>query len=189
MPDRNVVLIGFMATGKTTVGRQLARRLNRPFFDTDSVIEKKLGLSIAEIFRRYGEKRFRSEEALVVRQLAKEKGAVIATGGGVVLNPHNISLLRQNGIIIALTAVPQVIWQRVKGKKDRPLLAVKSSNSDEEDILLRRIEDLLKTRAAAYAEADYVIDTSYLDHDEVVRVLLHYLAGQGIEAAEVNSAL
>ena len=103
---KNIVLIGFMGTGKTAVGRRLARRLKRKFVDTDAEIEKITGKTIAQIFARDGATRFRSEEALLVKKLAPKEGLVISTGGGLVLNPENVRLLRENGIFVALAADP-----------------------------------------------------------------------------------
>lgn len=119
---RNIVLIGFMGTGKSTVGRRLAQALSWNFVDTDAEIGDVTELSVSEIFRRYGETRFRSEESIVVTRLAQTEEIVIATGGGTVLNPINWEVLAQNGIIVSLYAPLEVILQRIGHKNDRPLL-------------------------------------------------------------------
>lgn len=157
---KNIVLIGFMATGKSTVGRRLAQCLRRTFVDTDKEIEAVTGKTIAQIFAKDGEKRFRSEENLIVKKLVSREGLVIATGGGLVLNPGNFRLLGENGIIIALTAPPDIIFQRVKGKKQRPLL----TKGD----LRENINRLLQERQGIYQKADLIVDTGTHTLDETV---------------------
>lgn len=162
----NLVLIGFMGTGKTTVGKKAAKELAMEFVDTDKEIEKVTGLTVSEIFAKYGEVRFRSEEQAAVRRLTQGGNRVIATGGGVVLNPENMELLRASGIVISLIAAPEVIYERVRRKKTRPLLA----SSD----LLATIKKLLQERADLYRVADAVVDTSNMSllqvRDEVVGI-------------------
>ncbi|MDD4334629.1 MAG: shikimate kinase [Desulfotomaculaceae bacterium] len=165
---KNIVIIGFMATGKSTVGRLLAQRLKRPFIDTDKKIEAVTGKTVAQIFARDGEKRFRSEENLLVKKLVLKKGLVIATGGGMVLNPENFRLLQENGILIALTASPDVIYQRVKGKKHRPLLA--------KGDLRENIRTLLQEREGIYQEADLTVDTGTCSVYGAVNQIISYLA-------------
>ncbi len=165
---RNIVLIGFMATGKSTIGRYLARRLGRPLIDTDKEIELVTGKTVAQIFARDGEKRFRSEESLLVRKLALKEGLIIATGGGMVLNRENFRLLKENGILIALTAAPEIILQRVKGKRHRPLLA----GGDLRD----NIKVLLQEREGIYREADLTVDTGCCSAGEAVQQIISYLA-------------
>lgn len=165
---KNIVIIGFMATGKSTVGRRLALCLKREFIDTDREIEAITGRTVAQIFARYGERRFRSEEDLLVRKLASREGLVIATGGGIVLNPENLRLFKVDGILIALTASPEVIYQRVKGKKHRPLLA--------KGDLREKIELLMKEREGVYGAADFTVDTGNRSVDESVGQIISYLS-------------
>lgn len=165
---KNIVLIGFMGTGKSAIGRRLAARLNREFVDTDEEIERVTGKTIAQIFAKHGEKRFRSEEALMVKKVAARENLVIATGGGVVLNPENVRLLKENGILILLTADPEVIYRRVKRKKNRPLL---EGSAD----LLSRIKELLAEREEAYKVAEFSVDTGKHTIEESVEQILNYL--------------
>lgn len=167
---KNIVLIGFMATGKSTVGRRLAQCLRRTFVDTDKEIEAVTGKTIAQIFAKDGEKRFRSEENLLVKKLVSRKGLVIATGGGLVLNPDNFISLEENGIIIALTASPDVIFQRVKGKKQRPLLA--------KGDLRENINKLLQERWDIYQKADLIVDTGIRILDESVGQIVSFINGR-----------
>lgn len=164
---KNIVLIGFMGTGKTAVGRRLAQRLGREFIDTDAEIERVTGKTVAQIFAKDGVTRFRSEEALLVKKLAGREGLVISTGGGLVLNPENVRLLKENGVLIALTAAPEVIYQRVKNKKNRPLLL--------KGDLRERIDSLLKEREGAYDVAEYTVDTGILSLDEAVEGIVRFL--------------
>lgn len=159
--QKNIVLIGFMGTGKSSVGSRLAAKLNWEFVDMDREIENINGISVSEIFRRYGERRFRSEESLMVKKLSLRDHLVIATGGGVVLEAENIAILRQNSIIILLEAKAQDIWARVNRKKGtRPLLKGASSSED--------IEKLLAARAKHYDCADIRINTSDKDLEYII---------------------
>jgi len=169
---KNIVLIGFMGTGKTTVGIRLAHRLGRNFLDMDSEIERVTNKTIPQIFAQEGEVRFRSEERLVVQRLSRQKNLVIATGGGVVLNPANVADFKRNGILICLAASPEVIYERVKGKKNRPLLN-RSNN------LLEHIRDMLDKRRPFYQTADCTIDTNGKSREQVVEEIVAYLAKSG----------
>ena len=144
MSDDNILLTGFMGTGKTTTGRALARRLGREFVDTDELLVARAGQSIADIFRASGENHFRALEAAAAEELAARRGLVIATGGRLLLDPDNATALGATGPIFCLTATPETILARVgadAGK--RPLL----SGADP----AARIRVLLAQRAPAYA--------------------------------------
>lgn len=167
---RNVVLIGFMATGKTTIGRRLARVLDRPFMDSDAEIERLVGKPVRRIFAEDGEIRFRSEEALLCRKLAAPAGLVVATGGGIVLNPENVRHLRSGGVLIGLRAEPVVIHERVGRKKTRPLL-----RGD----VRTRIAELLWSRAGLYDVTEFTVDTGKCGPAEAVRLILDYLKEHG----------
>ncbi|RJQ30636.1 MAG: shikimate kinase [Peptococcaceae bacterium] len=169
---KNIVLIGFMGTGKTTIGRRLAERLGRPFIDTDAAIEEVTGKTITQLFARDGAARFRSEEALLAKKLAGREGLVVATGGGMVLNPENVRLLKENGVLIALTAGPEVIHQRVRNIKNRPLLG----KGDQREALTR----LLKERAGVYDIAALTIDTGCCSQEQAVDEITRFLDGEGL---------
>lgn len=169
---KNIVLIGFMGTGKTAVGRRLAQRLRREFIDTDARIEEITGKTITQIFARDGVVRFRSEEALLVKKLAGREGLVISTGGGLVLDPENVRLLRQNGVLVAVTAAPEVIFDRVKSKRSRPLLL----KGDLQEL----IQTLLKEREGVYDVAEFTVDTSSCGVDWAVEQIVHYLSERNL---------
>jgi len=163
----NVVLIGFMGTGKTALGRALASRLGRPFVDTDVLIEERAGRPIPRIFAEDGEAAFRRLEAEVVAAVGNAQGSVIATGGGVVLNPENMAHLRRGGVIVALRAAPAAILARVGRGTGRPLLG-----ADPEESVRR----LLDERGPLYDDADLVVDTSTLQPEDAVRLVEMFAA-------------
>jgi shikimate kinase len=158
----NIALIGFMGAGKSVAGRALAAKLGMEFVDLDSLIEEKAGRSIAEIFARDGEPAFRRMETEITSQVADKEKAVIACGGGIVLEQNNVGLLRESSIIIYLAAEPAILLRRVlKSRERRPLLDVTDPAST--------IDDLLKYRRPLYEKAaDVIIDTSLLDISGVV---------------------
>lgn len=162
----NLVLIGFMGTGKTTVGRRCARFLGFRFVDTDARIVRRVGTSIPEIFAREGEGVFREMEARAVREVAGYVHVVIATGGGVVLNPENVRLLRASGILIWLKVAPEEILRRCRDRSTRPLLA-------DADDPLERIRAMLNQRTPFYeAAADTSVDATGLTHEMTTRLVL-----------------
>lgn len=165
----SIALIGFMGTGKTVVGGRLAQKLDKEFIELDAIIEQKAGQPIPEIFRREGETGFRVFEIEVTREIAGKKNAVIACGGGIVLNTINIDRLRQECIIVCLTASPAIILKRTSGDKDeRPLLAVADRS--------RQIKELLQYRKPYYERAaDIMMNTSRLKTDAVVERIIEKL--------------
>ena len=165
---KNIVLIGFMGTGKSTTGLRLAEKLKLHFIDMDREIEKLTGMTITDIFRRYGEIRFRSEEQLMAQKLCTQKNLVIAAGGGVVLKEETIALLQTNGVLVCLEAKPQYILERVNRKKGtRPLL--------KKDMQMEDIEEMLAIRKPLYSKADHCIDTSGKNIDAVVNEIISRL--------------
>ena len=172
---QNVVLIGFMGTGKTSSGRMLAQKLGCAFIDLDQKIEKDNGKSIPEIFATQGEAAFRALEHAAVLEVAGRRNAVISTGGGTVKDPANMEALHASGIIVCLRADVDTILERTRKHGDRPVL----DNADEGD---RRaaIEQLLAERAALYEGADCVVDTSTLSPLQVVDKIMRYLRSRGV---------
>jgi len=153
-----------MGTGKTTVGRKLARKLGRRFVDLDRRIEERAGKSIKEIFQEMGEKGFRKLESAVLKEILRPGGQVVATGGGVVTRSENLRLLKKRAFLVCLAARPEVLLKRIGKNADRPLLEVENRE--------QKITDLLKQRQAAYSEADLTVDTTALTIDEVVEQIL-----------------
>jgi shikimate kinase len=159
-PKQNIALIGFMAVGKSAVGRNLAKRLGRRFVDLDRVIERNAGMKVREIFEQKGEAYFRELEKQALAGVLAKQGQVIATGGGVVLNDDNLALLRERTLLIGLSASTETILKRVGASATRPLLEA----GDRRE----RIEELLNTRRERYAQAHVTIDTGDLTLEQVV---------------------
>jgi len=158
---KNIVLIGFMGSGKSTVGKLLADKLNFQLVDTDELIEKKTGKQIKKIFEDEGEEAFRLLESEVVSEVADAENQVIACGGGVILNPKNVQALKKNGLLVYLKAFASILFERSRETNDRPLLNV--INPKE------KVHELLKARESLYEKiADIVIDTSSINVNEVV---------------------
>ena len=151
---RNIVLVGFMGTGKTSVGKRLAERLEMPMIDTDDIITEGSGMDIPDIFARYGEAHFRDLESAAVCKAANLEGHVISTGGGVVLRESNLDVLKRNGVVFCLTATPEEIWRRVGSETHRPLLQGPNP--------LEKIEQMLIDRRPFYAHANHQIPTTGL---------------------------
>ncbi|MFA5148211.1 MAG: shikimate kinase [Candidatus Omnitrophota bacterium] len=164
---KNIILVGFMGTGKTAVGKALAKRLGLRFVDMDDIIEEREGMKISEIFKKKGERYFRHSEGMVARDIALQAGLVVAAGGGAVIDGENVKNLKSNGVMFCLFATPERIFQRTKGHTHRPLLNV----SDPEE----KINELMAKRAEYYARADYRIDTSDLSVNEVADKITEYL--------------
>jgi shikimate kinase len=159
-PTKNIALIGFMAVGKSAVGRNVAGRLHRRFVDLDRLIEKRASMKVREIFEEKGEAYFRELEKQTLAELLNGEGQVIATGGGVVLDDDNLALLREKTFLIALSASTQVILRRAGNGTKRPLL----KGADRRE----RIEELFNARATRYAQAQVTIDTDKLTLSQVV---------------------
>lgn len=166
----NIVLTGFMATGKSTVGRALSKALGMRFVDIDSLIEKEAGLSVADIFKEHGEAFFRAAEASVVRKLTSGgygEGLIVSTGGGVVVDPANRAALKGWSTVICLSASVDEILKRVGARADRPLLDV----ADRRE----RVERLLAERAEAYIDCHLVIDTTGESVDGIAGRIIAFL--------------
>ncbi len=148
---KNIVLTGFMGAGKTAVGRELSRLLNMELIDVDTEIEKSQRMTINEIFKQYGEPKFRKIETEMIRKLSEQKDVIISTGGGAVLKQENMDALRKQGVIIYLMATPETILKRTAHNSKRPLLLVENP--------FERIRELLHFRKPFYEKADLMIDT------------------------------
>ncbi|HIO46311.1 TPA: shikimate kinase [Candidatus Poribacteria bacterium] len=160
----NIVLIGFMGTGKTTVGQQISKELWMPMVDTDTMVEVDNQMIIGEIFDRYGEGYFRNLETAAVRKVSKFKSHVISTGGGVVLRFENLNLLQENGLLFCLRATPEEIFERIKDESRRPLL----KDPDPPN----KIRQLLQARQAHYQRIEHQIETTNLSIEEVTNQII-----------------
>ncbi|MBF0504569.1 MAG: shikimate kinase [Candidatus Omnitrophica bacterium] len=150
--NKNIVLIGFMGSGKSMVAQALSQRLKRECVATDHLIETREGQSIARIFEKKGQSYFRDLEHQVIEEISQRSEIVIDCGGGVVLNPENLKLLKTNGIVFYLQASLDVIYARIRNESHRPLLLVPDP--------LRALEQLYQQRLPLYNQADYTIDAN-----------------------------
>ncbi|HAX61539.1 MAG TPA: shikimate kinase [Elusimicrobia bacterium] len=163
----NIVLTGFMATGKSEVGKELARLLEMEFVDTDDLIEEKSEMKIPEIFAKKGEKYFRDVESQIAKEVGSYDNYVIATGGGIVLRQENIKALKKNGKIINLTTSVEKILCRVSKSFGRPLLNVKDKKAE--------IEKLLAERKPYYKKCDFSFDTTETTSVEAAKKIIKKL--------------
>ncbi|TDX45410.1 shikimate kinase [Orenia marismortui] len=160
----NISLIGFMGTGKSTIGHKLAERLNYKFIDLDEEIVKIDGRPIPTIFAENGEKYFRDLESKATAEISKDNNQVIATGGGIVLRPKNIEYLKSKGIVVLLEASAEVIFERTQHDNNRPLLEVADP--------LAKIKTMMEERADKYNCTEHQIDTTALSVEEVIEEII-----------------
>lgn len=170
---RTVVLIGFMGSGKTTIGLRLSYLLRLPVEDTDKWIERRSGLSISEIFATQGEEAFRELETQLLKELAEsDHSRILSVGGGTPLREQNQDLLKKSGTVVYLRIQPETVWKRLKGDASRPLLQCEDP--------LGRIRELLAKRSEKYEScADVIIDVDELTEQECAEKIVKELRKRG----------
>jgi shikimate kinase len=174
-----IIFVGLPGSGKTTIGRQMGRRLGLPFLDSDNVIEQRLGCSIREFFDREGEERFRDIEQNVLDDLSKYHHGVLSTGGGAVLREANRQHLHARGKVVYLRSTPEEVFRRLKHDMQRPLLQV----SDP----LERLENLFNLRDPLYREvAHYVFDTGRPSINKLLNAIIAELELDGFDSHVPN---
>ena len=161
----NIALIGFMGTGKTSVGRLVADQLHFEYLDTDELIQAQTGRSITEIFAREGEPAFRALEQKMVEELASRSKTVIATGGGLPVNPKNLASLKTHALVVSLWSSPEKIWERVRHQAHRPLLHDENPQA--------KIRELLAAREPFYRQADVLLNTDLRSVREVAQQVVY----------------
>ncbi len=161
----NLALIGFMGTGKSSVGRLTADLLHFTFLDTDHVIKARAGKAISDIFAQDGEPAFREWERRIVAELTRQERTVIATGGGLPADEANLASLKTHALVVCLWASPEAIWERVRGHSHRPLL--------NEPDPLAKIRQLLAARESFYRQADVLVNTGMRSVREVAQHVTH----------------
>jgi shikimate kinase len=167
---RSIVLVGMMGSGKSSIGRRLASRLNIPFVDADTEIEKAAGMSIADIFARHGEDDFRSGEARVIARLLDGGPQVLATGGGAVMNADTRAAIKAKGVSIWLTAEVDVLMRRIhKRKHERPMLQAADPAA--------RLRELLAQREPVYGLSDLTVQSREVPHEAIVTEIVAALSG------------
>jgi len=165
----NIILTGFMGTGKSTVGRLVATKLKREFVDMDTLIEQRESRTITQIFAESGEPFFRQLEANLCRELAQQVGLVIATGGGALVPETNLRIMEDSGLVICLDCEPNTLWQRIGQSKNRPMLA------DQDQERFARLKTLLEQRTPAYARIKYHLDVTHLSPKEAAQRVLEWV--------------
>ena len=156
----NLFLVGMPGSGKSTLGRLLAKRLEKQFYDTDAELERRLGVAIPVIFELEGEPGFREREATIIGEFVAYANVILATGGGAILLPPNRTALKQNGTVLYLHATPDTLWERTRRSKHRPLL----QSADPQ----ARLNELYAFRDPVYREvADIVVES---DSEQVIRL-------------------
>ena len=163
-PKQNIALTGFMAVGKSAVGRALARKLKRRFVDLDKIVEKAEGMKVRDIFAKKGEPYFRQCEKRALMAVLGEHNQVIATGGGAIIDEENMRDVRKKALLVCLTANIDILLKRVASGSKRPLL----DSADRKT----RIEELLALRQDKYAQAHLSIDTTHLSIDQVAERII-----------------
>jgi len=163
----NIALIGFMGTGKSSVGRLVADTLHYTFLDTDDVLVARAGRSIADIFAQEGEAVFRERERRLVEEIARRTRTIISTGGGLPVDPANMASLKTHALVVCLWASAEKIWERVRNQSHRPLL--------NEPDPLAKIRSLLAEREPFYREADVLVNTEMRSIKEVAHQVIHQL--------------
>ena len=162
---QSIVLIGFAGAGKSSTGKALARKTGLPRFDTDEIVSTRFGLPVAEIFARFGEEKFRDAETEALGRLSKTEPAIVVTGGGIVLRPENVKMLRTLGRVVSLEADEETLFRRISQGATRPLLQTEDPRAT--------LAEMLQVREPLYREAaDVRLDTSRLTHDEAADAIL-----------------
>ena len=164
----NIILVGFMGTGKSVVGKKLAEKLKRDFLELDDSIEAKENMSIKDIFEKKGEPYFRSVEKEVVKESSSRKNIIISAGGGAIVDEENFKNLKNSGTIICLKASPETILKRTKDLKIHPLLNVSDPKA--------RIKELLLKREPYYNRADFAIETDGISAGHIADKIIDILS-------------
>ena len=165
----NIILVGPMGAGKTTIGRQLAKKLSKEFYDSDHEIEKHTGADISLIFELEGEEGFRKRESQLLKEIVSNKNIVLSTGGGAVLDPENRKLLSDNGIIIYLKSTAEKLYRRIADDKRRPLI--------QTDDRLNKIKKILEEREPLYQSlANEIIETQELSIKQITQKILDLIS-------------
>jgi len=168
---RNIILTGFMGTGKSTLGKHLAARMGYRFRDLDEMIVVHENMSVNEIFKQKGEPYFRALETSLICGISEDQGIVLSTGGGAVISPENRSMLRKMGLVVNLRAAPTALLERLSGENERPLLKGAKDTAT--------VERMLQERETCYADADIRIDTTDKKMEDVADEIMLFLESNG----------
>lgn len=165
---KNIYLVGFMGTGKSTVGKILANRMKLSFLDMDAELVNKAKMSITDIFRTKGEEHFRKLETKLLAEITKKKGLVVSTGGGVMISHENLAMMKASGHVITLAASPETVYERTKNDTSRPLLLGPEPLSE--------IQRLMFERAYYYIKGDTILDTTETPAEETADAIMEFVS-------------
>jgi shikimate kinase len=175
MKKKIYYLTGFMAAGKSTIGPILANTLGWEFYDLDKEVEKKEGMKIIELFNQKGEEYFRKSETEILKELSGRNEVIISLGGGAIASDKNFRIIKSSGKIIYLKSSPEIVYKRLRFKRDRPAFIFEGEELPSEEQFLKRINELLDARKKYYEQCDYVIDTDSQKVGKTVDIIAKYI--------------
>ncbi len=159
MKNKILFLAGFMGSGKSTIGPILANTMGWDYYDLDKVIEEKIGMKVSEIFEKLGEKYFRKEEKDILNELIIKENIIVSLGGGTIVNEENLNSVKNAGKLIYLKVSPSIVYERLRFKRDRPILTLDGTIDLGKNEFIDKISKLMEARKKFYEQADIVIDT------------------------------
>jgi len=175
MKKKIYYLTGFMAAGKSTIGPILANTLGWEFYDLDKEVEKKEGMKIIELFNQKGEEYFRKSETEILKELSDRNKVIISLGGGAIASDENFRIIKSSGKIIYLKSSPEIVYRRLRFKRDRPAFIFEGEELPSEEQFLKRINELLDARKKYYEQCDFIIDTDSQKVGKTVDIIAKYI--------------
>lgn len=175
MKKKIYYLTGFMAAGKSTIGPILANTLGWEFYDLDKEVEKKEGTKITELFNRRGEEYFRKSETEILRKLSGRNEVIISLGGGAIASDENFRIIKSSGKIIYLKSSPEIVYKRLRFKRDRPAFIFEGDELPSKEEFLRRINELLEARKKYYEQCDFIVDTDTQKVGKTVDIIAKFI--------------
>ena len=175
MKKKIYYLAGFMTAGKSTIGPILANTLGWEFYDLDKEVEKKEGTKITELFNRRGEEYFRKSETEILRKLSGRNEVIISLGGGAIASDENFRIIKSSGKIIYLKSSPEIVYKRLRFKRDRPAFIFEGDELPSKEEFLRRINELLEARKKYYEQCDFIVDTDTQKVGKTVDIIAKFI--------------
>ena len=175
MKKKIYYLTGFMTAGKSTIGPILANTLGWEFYDLDKEVEKKEGTKITELFNRRGEEYFRKSETEILRKLSGRNEVIISLGGGAIASDENFRIIKSSGKIIYLKSSPEIVYKRLRFKRDRPAFIFEGDELPSKEEFLRRINELLEARKKYYEQCDFIVDTDTQKVGKTVDIIAKFI--------------
>ena len=175
MKNKIYYLTGFMAAGKSTIGPILANTLGWEFYDLDKEVEKKEGMKITELFNRKGEDYFRKSETEILKELSGRNKVIISLGGGAIASDENFRIIKSSGKIIYLKSSPEIVYKRLRFKRDRPAFIFEGNELPSKEEFLQRINELLEARKKYYEQCDFIVDTDTQKVGKTVDIIAKFI--------------